>query len=313
MLSRLAENLFWIGRYVERAEDTTRLLDVHAHVFLEDAPLDLEGNCRTVLSVMGVPAPEGPVGISEVLELLAFDTGTAASITRSLVAARENARGARDAISSEMFNCLNRAYHRLPGEVVAARRAGPDAFFSWVRATSAEFHGLADCTMSRDEGWLFLVLGRSLERVDMTARLLATRAATSGSSTPTWVTLLRFCGAYEAHLRTYRGAMEPARVAEFLLLDRLFPRSVFSALRTAENCLIELQPLVGRAGVADEARRALGRARTSIEYGRPEELLERMPAHLEMLQAAVAVAADAVARRYFRPGEPVVWHREAGA
>ena len=314
MLSRLAESLFWIGRYVERAEDTTRLLEVHTHMVLEDTPADVEAACRAVLSVMGVPAsdggPEDELTVTQVMELLAFDRATSASIATSLVAARENARGARDTISSEMFNCLNRVYNRLPSEVAAARRGGPAPFFSWVRSASAEFHGLADSTMSRDEGWLFLVLGRSLERVDMTARLLATRAHVA-TETPHWVTLLRLCGAYESHLRTYRGAVEPAQVAQFLLLDRLFPRSVFSALRTAEQCLAELQPLVGRAGVADEARRALGRARTSIEYGRPEELLEGMPGHLEMLQSAVVIASDAVARRYFRSGEAMAWHREA--
>lgn len=313
MLSRLAESLFWIGRYVERAEDTARLLEVHAHVVLEEAPLDVDSACRAVLSVMGVrPPPEGALDVRKVVEILAFDRGNPASITSSLLAARENARGARDTISSEMFNCLNRAYNRLPTETALARRSGADPFFLWVRSTGAEFHGLADSTMSRDEGWLFLVLGRSLERVDMTSRLLATRVAESPAM-PTWVTLLRFCGAYESHLRTYRGALEPTRVAEFLLLDRLFPRSVFSALRTAENCLTELQPLVGRAGVADEARRALGRARTDIEYGRPEELLEHLPAHLERLQSAVAVASDAVARRYFRSSAPLTWHRGATA
>ena len=310
MLSRLAESLFWIGRYAERAEDTTRLLEVHAHMVLEDMPADVDAACRAVLSVMGVAPPQGELTVAGVMEVLAYDRRTPASITNSLVAARENARGARDTISSEMFNCLNRVYNRLPSEVAAARRSGPAPFFSWVRSASAEFHGLADSTMSRDEGWLFLVLGRSLERVDMTARLLATRASVA-TETPHWITLLRLCGAYESHLRTYRGAVEPAQVAEFLLLDRLFPRSVFSALRTAEHCLTELQPLVGRTGVADEARRALGRARTSIEYGRPEELLAGMPAHLDMLQAAVVVASDAVARRYFRASQPTAWHREA--
>lgn len=311
MLSRLAESLFWIGRYVERAEDTARLLDVHAHLVLEEGPLDAVEASRTVLSVMGVPVAAEDVSPRTVMELLAFDETTPASIVSSLVAARENARGSRDTMSSEMFNCLNRTYNELPAQVATARRIGPDRFFSFVRARGAEFHGLADSTMSRDEGWLFLVLGRNLERVDMTARLLETRLTGDASGTHSWVTLLRFCGAYEAHLRTYRGQLEPARAAEFLLLDRLFPRSVFSALRSAENCLTELQPLVGRAGVADEARRALGKARTDIEYAQPEDLLDALPSHLTMLQDAVAVASGAVARRYFRTAAPLEWHREA--
>jgi uncharacterized alpha-E superfamily protein len=312
VLSRLAQSLFWIGRYVERAEDTSRLLDVHIHVLLEDTPPDAESTCRSLLAVMGVPAPEGLVDVRTVTDLLAFDTETPASIVSSLSAARENARGSRDAISSDMFNCLNRTYNSLPGEIRTARRLGPGPFFSFVREKGAEFHGLADSTMSRDEGWLFLVLGRSLERVDMTARLMATRAG-EGPSAPSWVTLLRFCGAYEAYLRTYRGTVDASRVAEFLLLDRRFPRSMFSALKEAERCATELQPLVDRAGVADEARRALGRARTDIEYRLPEELLDQLPVHLEMLQGAVAVAAEAIAQRYFRSSTPITWRRDLPA
>jgi uncharacterized alpha-E superfamily protein len=103
------------------------------------------------------------------------------------------------------------------------------------------------------------------------------------------------------------------RVAEFLLLDRLFPRSVFSALCEAERCVAELQPLVGRAGVADDARRALGRARTHLEYQRVDELVEDLPAHLTMLQDCVATAAEAIARRYFRSASAVSWQQEVPA
>lgn len=309
MLSRLAESLFWIGRYVERAEDTARLLDVHTSVLLEDSPLDAEVMCRGLLAVMGVPAPAGEVDAAAVTELLAFDPRLSASIVSSLTAARENARGARDTISWEMFSCLNRTYNSLPAQVAAARQVGPGRFFSFVREKGAEFHGLTDSTMSRDEGWLFLVLGRSLERVDMTVRLLATRAG-QGPTAPGWVTLLRVCGAHEAYLHTYRGPVEARRVAEFLLLDRLFPRSVFAALREAERCLAELEPQLGRAGVQDEARRALGRARSDVEFRRPEELLAQLPVHLRGLQDAVAVTTEALARRFFRSGGPVAWQEE---
>ncbi|HEV7827122.1 MAG TPA: alpha-E domain-containing protein [Mycobacteriales bacterium] len=309
MLSRLAESLFWIGRYIERAEDTARLLDVHVHLLLEDVATDPEETCRDLLAVMGVPAPESGVDIRTVTELLAFDPDTTASIVRSLTAARENARGARDTISGEMFHCLNRTYHAVPAEQRTARLLGPGSFFTFVKQRGAELHGLADSTMSRDEGWLFLVLGRSLERIDMTARLLATGIVDASSSTAL-VTLLRCCSAHEAYLRTYRGPVHAARVAEFLVLDRLFPRSVYSALCEAERCVTELRPLVGRAGVADDARRALGRARTDLEYRRTDELVEDLPARLTMLQNAVAAAAEAVAARYFRSASAVTWQQE---
>jgi uncharacterized alpha-E superfamily protein len=102
-------------------------------------------------------------------------------------------------------------------------------------------------------------------------------------------------------------------VAEFLMLDRLFPRSVFAALREAERCVTELQPLVGRAGVADDARRALGRARTDLEYRRVDELVDDLPVHLTMVQNAVTVAAEAVAKRYFRSASAITWQREVPA
>ena len=313
MLSRLAESLFWIGRYVERAEDTARILDVHVLTMLEDTAADEELTSRSLLAVMGVPLPPSRVDVRSVTDLLAFDPLTTASIVSSLTAARENARGARDVISSEMFNCLNRSYNALPGEQSLARRQGPSSFFAFVRESGAEFHGLADSTMSRDEGWLFLVLGRSLERVDMATRLLATRVVDQGS-TATWVTLLRSFGAYEAYLRSYRNAVDAEKVAEFLLLDRLFPRSVFSSLRRAEQCALELSPAVARVGVNDELTRAIGRVRSRLEYLRPGELTQDLPALLIRLQAAVAEAGEAAASRYFRSAStPTSWLQEVPA
>lgn len=327
MLSRLAESLFWIGRYVERAENTTRLLDVHTHAVLEDSPVDVDTACRTLLAVFGVPSEAEEVTVADVLEELAFNPSSPASVAQCVTAARENARGARDTISSEMFSCLNRVYNRLPAEIEGARRSGPDPFFAWMRSATAEFQGLADSTMSRDEGWHFLVLGRSLERIDVTARLISIRVGAGaaegpgpagGTFAPTgpippWVTLLRSCAAYESHLRTCRGVLEPARVAQFLLLDRLFPRSIFATLLTAEGSLAALQPSLGRAGVTDEARRVLGKARADLEFTRPQELVARMPTQLLALQTAVDQVSSAVARRYFQGEAPLAWHQEATA
>ncbi|TDP38509.1 uncharacterized protein with alpha-helical domain and ER motif [Nocardia ignorata] len=101
------------------------------------------------------------------------------------------------------------------------------------------FTGLTDSTLSRDDGYRFLLLGRSIERIDMMVRLLLSRAGDRTSS-PAWVTVLRSAGAHDTYLRTHRGALDAARVAEFLLHDRLFPRSVFHALLVAEACLTEL-------------------------------------------------------------------------
>jgi uncharacterized alpha-E superfamily protein len=316
MLSRIAESLFWIGRYVERAEDTARILDVHIHHLLE-APVTSEAEiCQSLLEIMGVPVETGAgvVTARVVTDILAFDSANPSSIASSLAAARSNARGVSEAISSEMWEALNATYNALAGQIEIGQRVAPYAFFRFVRERAAIIAGLTDSTMSRDDAWRFLVLGRSLERVDMLARLLSTAAPTNGpgESDPgvDWVILLRSCSAHEAFLRTYRREPEPIMAAEFLLLDRLFPRSVFFALATAEDCLAELDPRSARAGMLDESRRVLGGVRTNLEFRRIDDLLEDLRAVLHGIQQGCGAASAALAGRYFRQTTPISWRPE---
>ncbi len=306
MLSRIAESLFWIGRYVERADDTARILDVHLQMLLEDSWLEENEACRALLSVMGAPAPDGEVDRGYVLTTLAYDVSTPSTIVGALGAARENARRARETVSTELWECLNTTHIGIP----RARRTAttPHQFFAWVRERATLVAGISNSTMTRDDAWRFLVLGRSLERADMTARLVATSAI--GASAATWTTLLRSCGAYESYLRTYRGVATDERAAEFLLLDRLFPRSVVHALATAEECLAELSPATERSGISDPARRALGRARTGLEYRSLDEIVDRLPEEMEQVQVACSAASDAIARRFFPRGVATAWLEE---
>lgn len=310
MLSRVAESLYWIGRYVERAEDTSRLLDVHVHTLIEDPWVDEHIASRDVLSVMGVALPEGRLDARRTTERLAFDRGDTSSIVGALSAARENARGVREALSSELWEALNATYHALPAQQAAAERHGPGGFFRYVRERAAFIGGLLDGTMPRDDGWRFLVLGRSLERVDMTARLLWARGQQRSASSG-WIGLLKSCSAHEAYLRTYRSAVEPEKVVEFLVLDRLFPRSVYAALVQAETCLAELDPTAGRVGVDDVARRVLGRARTDLEFRLSSDLLRDLPVLLDMLQNTCADVGAAVAGRYFHHTAALAWTAES--
>ena len=306
MLSRIAESLFWIGRYVERADDTARILDTHLQILLEDPYLSEGDACRALLAVMGAEAEEGEqVDRGVVLDRLAFDAGNLSSIIGSLGGARENARRARETISVEMWECLNTTWI---GIEQARRRGTVHQFFAWVRERAALVAGIADATMSRDDAWRFLVLGRSIERADMTARLVAT--STISGTVPSWTTLLRSCGAHESYVRTYRGVASDERAAEFLLLDRLFPRSVLHALVQAEECLEELAPALERVGVSDRGRRKLGRARTSLEFRRLEEVLADLPEEMEKVQRACSAASDAVARRYFPRSAATAWLEE---
>jgi uncharacterized alpha-E superfamily protein len=167
-------------------------------------------------------------------------------------------------------------------------------------------NGIADGTMPRDEGWNYFVLGRSVERVDMTARLLSTAALASDTQLA-WPTTLRACGAYEAFIRAYRGLEGDRQAAEFLLLDRWFPRSVVSALMEAERALSRLEARGQRSGFGDEAQRLLGRARTELEYRPLAEIVDAMPIEMERLQRTCAAASEAVSARYFSHSETHAW------
>lgn len=307
MLSRIAESLYWLGRYVERAEDTARILDVHYHLLLEDRWVDEMVAGRALLEVMGRPVPEAE-GCDSVMvtHALAFDKGYSGSIVRSLEDAWENARGARDAVSSEMWECVNATHEGLPSMIEEVTGQMPHAFFGWVKERCAMLAGLSESTMSRDEGWRFLVVGRSLERVDMTARLLSARYGESWGQAG-WVTTLRCCSAYEAYLRTYQRAVDGSSASEFLVLDRLFPRSLYFSLRLAEACLAEIDPRSGRAGVDDAARRSLGRARAQIEFSSASDLLADLPERLSYVQKRCSEASASISERYFRPAAIVEW------
>jgi uncharacterized alpha-E superfamily protein len=306
MLSRIAESLFWIGRYVERADDTARILDTHLQMLLEDPYLSEGEACRGLLAVMGAEAvPDEDVDRGVVLERLAFDLTNASSIVGSLGAARENARRARETVSVDMWECLNTTWITIEQ---ARRRGTVHQFFAWVRERAALVAGITDATMSRDDAWRFLVLGRSIERADMTARLVSTSSI--AGAVPSWTTLLRSCGAHESYVRTYRGVASDERAAEFLLLDRLFPRSVLHALTQAEECLEELAPALERVGVSDRGRRKLGRARTSLEFRRLDEVLKDLPAEMEKVQRACSDASEAIAGRYFPRAVTTAWLEE---
>lgn len=304
MLSRIAESLFWIGRYVERSDGTARILDVHLQLLLEDPWIDEDTACRSLLSVMGSDTDtDKPVTRSDVMNLLAVDRTHPASIAYAIASARENARRAREVVSTELWECLNTNNARMPRKVAGDKT---HEFFRWVRERAALAIGIVDSATSHDEAWQFFTLGRAIERADMTARLLATRSLTEASG-PSWTTILRSCGAYEAYLRTYRGVPSTKNAAEFLLTDRLFPRSILYSVTRAEECLREIDPRLGRAGINDAAQRLLGQIRSEFEFRPVIELLDALPEHMEEVQAVCSAASEAIRQRYFPTSAVPVW------
>ncbi|WP_375388034.1 alpha-E domain-containing protein [uncultured Amnibacterium sp.] len=307
MLSRIAESLFWIGRYIERGDGTARILDVHLQLLLEDPWVHEDAACRGLLAVMGSPAPhDGRLSRGDVLAVLGVDRTHPASIAYSLIAARENARRAREIVSTELWECLNTTRARIPRQVSPARVS---EFFSWVRERTALAVGIIDSATSRDDVWQFFTLGRSIERADMTARLLATHALT-GNNGPSWTTLLRSCGGYEAYLRTYRGTPSAQNAAEFLAVDRLFPRSILFSISRAEQCLRQLEPRNERVGTSDRALRVLGQIRAELEFRQIDEILADLAIQMEAVQAATSAASEAIRQRYFPTNTTPVWMGE---
>ena len=304
MLSRIAESLFWIGRYVERADVTARILDVQTQLLIEDPFVDEEESCRLLLGDHGRRARRPGRPAHDAARCCCPTARSDASIVATLEAARESARRARETLSTDMWSAINTTWRAISSGRVPGMRT--NMAFDWVRERCSVINGVAGTTMSRDETWHFYVLGRSIERADMTARLLTTTAL-AGVPSGGWNATLRACGAYESFLRTYRGLEADEAAAEFLLLDRLFPRSIMSALRTAERCLEDLAAAGPRVGFGDEAQRLLGRARAELEYQPLAAILADLPDEMERLQVTCSAAAEAIGSKYFDTSETIHW------
>jgi uncharacterized alpha-E superfamily protein len=293
MLSRVAENLYWISRYVERAENVARLLDVGFHLELDAAGLadgDGVGPIDGVLAILACREAferahgDGPKDGDAVLRFLTFDSQHGQSILTMLARARENARGCQECISGEAWSHINRFYLFLasPG---AERRfaASPPRFFDMVKRACILFGGLVDGTLPRSEAFHFIQLGRYLERVNQISRILNIRmnGVVVGEAVPDppmrvvhWSSLLRSCSAYEAYLREHREAIDPEGVVRYLVLDDAFPRAMRYCI---SRCLESLREIAGdeSGACATEAERRLGRLESELRYLEVGEIFAR--------------------------------------
>lgn len=312
MLSRLAESLYWIGRYVERADDTARIVDSYVHRMVEDPFNDEDATCRSLFAILGIETvADQVVTTTETLQKIVYDAESSNSIAGALSGAFENGRRSRDFISSEMWVALNSTRNRLPQMEGIARRLGPSQYLLYVRERAALLAGLTDATLSHDDGWHFLVLGRSIERIDMSARLMRGRVMGEDHA-PDWLAFLRACGAMEAFMRSTSELHDANGVAAFLLLDRLFPRSVLYSLNLADTCLFKIQPSSQRIASADLARQSLARARGRLEFIDSTRLLEQLPELLEMLEETCSRVNGAITERFFRHEDTVSWSARGG-
>ncbi len=330
MLCRVADDLFWMSRYVERAIAVGRLIDVTWHLELDagdphgatDFWATLLGPDRQALAATGELQPR------DVRRYLAFDRDNPNSLLSCIWRARAAAQRVREAISSEMWEGLNSLHLSLADpSLAAAAEDDPHAFYKHIREGAQFFEGLAESTMARDEEWHFLRLGRYLERADNVARvlilkaelLLGTERPAGGHRDDTvhWLAVLRSCGCAEAYSRYYSMRIEPARVVEFLLLNPVFPQSVRFSLDAANDAMTAIAGTRTRhAELSDPSVRAMGQLQARLRHSAVDEILEEgLEPYLSDIQHRIHTVSECVTAGYLRdepqPGRLVAVARAA--
>ena len=284
MLSRTAENLYWTGRYIERAENLARVLDVS----YRNALLDLPGSSaasewRDALASLGSPPQfterEQKLDESDITRFFTLDTESPCSIKFCVHAARENARALRAVISTEMWESINTTWLALSDLDESGLRArGLREFFDWVKDRSHLFRGVSHSTTLHNDAFHFLRLGTFLERADSTARLLDTKyqalagmdAEAAGTTYYAWGAVLRQASAFRAYHQTYHDVITPQRVAELLTLRHDMPRS----LRFCANQVVDHLDALG--GTRDlESQRLAGELHARLRFARIDRVISR--------------------------------------
>src|SRR5271156_3822617 len=293
MLSRVADSLYWMSRYLERAEHTTRLLDVNLNLMLDESPISAERRWQRVLQALGNPKNVEWTGEPYSLtQALTFDTENKASILSCIIAARENARQVREQISTEQWHRLNSLYLQVTrpemqmerqAEDLAKGLSRPSDFLQSVMEAVHQFQGVTDSTMNHGEGWQFIQVGRYLERASATALLLQAyhvdlweqpERIAEGNEYLDWMGLLRSATAFEAYCKVYTADLTPDRILEFLLLDEKFPHSLRFSIDSLQCALEAIQGDSGRVR-AEPLRRLAGRLQASLNYSSVDEVLNQ--------------------------------------
>ncbi|MCB1938796.1 MAG: alpha-E domain-containing protein [Rhodocyclaceae bacterium] len=281
MLSRTADHLFWMSRYIERAENLARLLDVTWQMSMVPQSLDAANqNWQAVINLNSLEdaffAKYSETNAANVLRFMISDVDNPASITACLRMGRENAHAVRGTITAEMWETLNATWIELNTQNTDAMMTyGPSDFFDWVKLRSSLIHGATLGTMLQDEAYQFIRLGTLLERADNTARLLDVKyhvLVPTGEEATTdfyqWGALLRAVSAFEVYRKTFRTGITPSRVAALLTLHPSMPRSLLFCLRGAVRSLA----LVANDQSGETQRRA-GRLYSELRYARIEDIL----------------------------------------
>lgn len=309
MLSRVADSLYWMSRYLERAEHTARLIDVDLQLRLDQSPETGSGRWLGLLDALQIPVLENEALDAESLtHLLTLDRSNPSSIISCIAAAREDLRQVREQCSTEMWEQLNRLY--LTFTNTASSEAGlldSYAFFRTVQEGAHLFQGVTDSTMSHGEGWHYIQLGRYVERTDSIARLIGAHfsrlphpldQSVESEEYLEWVGLLKSCAAFQAYCKAHTAELRPLRVAEFLLLNPAFPHSVRFSVDMIHAALRAISDLTERK--AEQPVRIAGRLRATLSFSQIDEIMASGAlAYVDNIRFQCAQAHTAIHQIYF--------------
>jgi uncharacterized alpha-E superfamily protein len=286
MLSRVADSIYWLNRYVERAENIARFADVNFNLML-DSPTGVTQQWEPLVRITGdlplFQARYGEATAENVIQFLTFDTEYPNSIISCLRAARENAHSIQEIISSEMWQHINQFYRMVQDAANQHNMSQLLEFFAEVKMAGHLFAGVMDATMTHNEGWHFGQMGRFLERADKTSRILdvkyfillpSVQYVGTALDEIQWMALLKSASAYEMYRKRKQHRITPTEVAEFLIMDREFPRSIHFCLLQAESSLHEITGTPSNTWKTP-IERALGRSRAELDYLTIDEIMKK--------------------------------------
>lgn len=311
MLSRVADSIYWMNRYVERAENVARFVDVNLNLLLDSPGGVQQQQWEPLVVTTGdqnlFRQRYGAATAENVLQFLTFDKQYPNSILSCLQAARENARSVREIISSEMWEQVNSFYLMVKDAAEAVSLADVHTFFPEVKLASHLFAGVMDATMAHNEGWHFGLLGRLLERADKTARILDVKyyillPSLSDVGTPLddlqWIALLKSASAYEMY-RKCQYRITPNSVTEFLILNREFPRSIQFCVLQAEKSLHQITGTQSGTWRLPSDR-TIGRLRSELDYVTMDEIVNQgLHEFLDGLQLRLNEVGNAIYEDFF--------------
>ncbi len=323
MLARVADSIYWMSRYVERAENVARFIEVNLNLML-DLPVGSAQQWQPLVATTGDAAEfekrYGTATQHDVIEFLTFDQENVNSIRSCLRAARENARSVREIISSEMWEQLNEFYLRVNSAALGSR-TDPQDLFASVRMAGHLFTGVTDATMTHNESWNFCRLGRMLERADKTSRILDVKyflllptAADVGTTSDDiqWAAVLRSASAFEMYRKSH-GRIAPDRIVEFLLLDNEFPRAI-------QYCLVRARWSVHAISgtpvgmFRHPVERLFGELCSELAYARIEAIIAAgLHEYLDRLQTKMNQVGNGISETFFAArGAPPVRKKAKG-